>query len=147
MQYSYLQKQQIVKDLQAIKGLNSVVAIEGVKDLLTMVWPNGLPGAVMGSPNAKKATKVDSQHNDRVYEFTIYVVVDAKSVSNYWDVEQLNDTIMNALDADQTLDGLSAPTIDAVANETVTLESADKTLYVTPIVVAAHTLIDVPLIT
>lgn len=149
MQYSYLQKQQIVADLEAISSINSVVPFDGVKNLLTFEWPNGLPAAVVPTPTAKSATKVDSQHNDRVNEFTIFLVFDSTKLTTQYDVEQVVDDVMNAFDADQTLNGNSWPTVDAAVAATDALETPDasRQIIVVTIVLKAHTLIDVPLIT
>ena len=147
MQYSYLQKQQIVADLEAVAGINSVVPYQGVKDLLQMDWPNGLPGVVVPTPISKDSRKVDSQHNDRVNEFTLYLVVDAGTLSTPYDVEKLVDSILNAFDNDQTLGGTSWPTIDAASTGAQTVEDGQKTYIIVPIVIKAHALIDVALIT
>lgn len=151
MQYSSLQKKQIVTDLTALTGsgvsggigLQSVVAMDGVKDLTTMTWPNGLPGIVIPTPVAKSSTKVDSQHNDRVNVFTMYLVFSASELATPYDVEQITEQILNMFDQDQTLGGTSFPTCDCSTNEAETItDAAGKEFIIVQIVLKAHTLID-----
>ena len=137
------QKKQIVADLQAVSLLKSVVPIDQVKDILTMEWPNGLPGALIPMPQVKGSTKADSQNNDRVYEWTIYIVISVEQQSNYWDLETVLDAVFNALDNDETLGGNSWPAVEPATGESFTLQDATRTLTVTPIVFKAHALINI----
>jgi hypothetical protein len=137
--------------LTAVPGIQSVVPIEGVKDLLSMIssgaFTNGLPGVVVPTSESPQARKIDSQHNDRVNVWTCYLVVQKTTTSTPYDVEKLKDGILNALDADQTLGGNSAPTIDAETTSAVTIEDGTYEYVVVTFSIKAHTLIDVPLIT
>lgn len=152
MQSSTLQKQQIVADLTALTGgglvggvgLQSVVPMDGVKDLVSMTWPNGLPGIVIPTPVAKTASKVDSQHNDRVNVFTMFLVFSASELATPYDVEIMTDAILNAFDQDQTLGGTSFPTCECSTSEAETvLDAAGKEFIIVQVVLKAHTLIDV----
>ena len=95
MQYGYLQKQQIVADLTAVPGIQSVVPIEGVKDLLGMIadgsFQNGLPGIVVPTSESPESKKVDSQHNDRVNVWTCYLIMQKTATYTPYDVEKMKD--------------------------------------------------------
>ena len=147
MQYAYLQKQQIVADLLAVSGLHSVVPIDGVKDLLSMVndgtFQNGLPAIVVPTPMVKRSTKIDSQHNDRVNTFEMYLIFDSAQLATPFDVEKMVDLVLNTFDQDQNLAGTSLPTIETATNGAMTLESGEKSYIVVTITLNAHALIDI----
>jgi len=152
MQYSYQQKQQIVADLTALigspttggVGLMSVVPITGVKELIRITYPNGLPAVVVPTPTAKESKKADSQHNDRVNVFELFLVIDITANNNDYMVEELTDMVLNAFDTDQTLGGTSWPTVDAATSASIPVEDGDKQYLIVPITLKCHTLIDIP---
>ena len=137
------QKKQIVADLQAVSLLKSVVPMDQVKDLLTIEWPNGLPGVIVPMPQVKSSTKADQWHNDRVYDWTIFVVTSIDQQSNYWDLETVIDAVLNALDNDETLGGNAWPAVEPATGESFTMQDAQKTITITPISFKAHALVDI----
>jgi hypothetical protein len=100
----------------------------------------GFPHAFIYPPSLETADWIDNKTSRREYVFAIMVLMKAENITTASDVEDLMETIMNALENEITLNGTAQAGIFPSTSRPEAYKHGDKTFIVFDIIIRARAL-------
>lgn len=100
----------------------------------------GFPHAFLYSPSLETADWLDNRTSQREYTFAIMVLMKAENNTSTSDVENLMETILDALEQDVTLGGAAQAGILPATSRPEAISHGDRTYIVFDVLIRARVL-------
>lgn len=100
----------------------------------------GFPHAFIYPPSLETAEWIDNKTSRREYIFAIMILMKAENITSASDVEDLMETVMNALENEITLNGTAQAGISPSTSRPEAYKHGDKTYIVFDIIIRARAL-------